>query len=825
MIKLDTIKSSLLISFLGVSLLVWYTTQVSSKKYQDFLIKHIEHEATYLGKHLSRIVIDSVDQRLNKETLAQNKDRIHEQLQLHIQDLGIYKLRIFSPEGEIVYSTDSTEVGTVNTKAYFTDIVAKGNVYTKTALKDNKTFDGDVTKIDVVESYIPIMSDKKFRGALEIYHDITMPKAKLSAVKGDETKLIISFSIGLLFIIIIVSKQSSNIMKKLRAKEQEQKDAYNVVEREVKQRTYDLILSKEHLEKEIEERKLYEEQLSITSRVFDSTMEGIVLTDVAGNIERINDAFSNITGYASSELVGKNPRILKSGKHDPSFYKELWRAIKNEGTWSGEIWNRRKNGEIYPEWLSINAIRDKAGKICNYAGVFHDISEMKETEEKLHYQAYYDALTSLPNRTLFNDRLNMALSYAKRHNFELSVLFIDLDDFKNVNDSLGHYYGDLLLQEVAKRLSHCCREEDTIARISGDEFLMITRYENKSETAAIQIAERVLHSFENQFIIKDKTLHINASLGISIFPHNGKDAEILIKNADAALYKSKEHGKNQYTLFTDDLEQAILRKIDLSNDLREALNRDELEVFYQPKVHFKNGVVVGAEALLRWRRGINEMVSPEEFIPISEEIGIIHEIGIWVMETACRAAIEFNNISEKPFRMAVNVSVKQFQNDDLVPAIKKVLKETGLAPELLTVEITESIVIHDINTTVEILTQLKELGVQLSIDDFGTGYSSLSYLKTMPLSELKIDKSFVDNVPGDQDAESIVKTIISLAKGLKLKTVAEGVETKEQFAYLADNECNVMQGYLFSKPLPYVEMMALLKDGTALEIAERSYEI
>jgi len=580
----------------------------------------------------------------------------------------------------------------------------------------------------------------------------------------------------------------------------------------------ELMHSNIKLENEIEERNKYAKQMTLASSVFENTIEGIVITDNQGKIQRVNEAFTTITGFKSDEAVGQNSRILKSNRHDRKFYEEMWQSLTDKGTWKGEIWNRRKNSETYPEMLSINAIKDPEGETVNYVGLFHDISDIKRAEEKLHYQAHFDALTGLPNRELFNERLRMAIAYARRNELPLGILFIDLDDFKNVNDSLGHYYGDLLLQQAAERLELCCREEDTIARVSGDEFLILAHYIRNEERAATRIAERITNAFKKPFMLKDKQMHVGTSIGIAIYPSNGETIETMIKNADVALYRSKGKGKNQFTLFTEAMNQEVLRKISLGNDLREALKRNEFKVYYQPKVNIRSGLISGMEALLRWNRWEKEMVLPNEFIPLAEDLGIINSLGEWVLSTACRQAREFGALFNRDLSVSVNLSVKQFRQENLISMIEVILHQTGLSPGLLTLEITESIVIEDIKETIEILTRLKKLGIHVSIDDFGTGYSSLAYLKRMPLSELKIDKSFIDNVPNDAEASEIVKTILSLASNLKLNTVAEGVETKEQLALLYDQGCKEMQGFWFSKPLPASEMRSLIKEGKELQI-------
>ncbi len=548
----------------------------------------------------------------------------------------------------------------------------------------------------------------------------------------------------------------------------------------------------------------------LAANVFENTIEAIMITDTQGIIQRVNKAFTTITGYSEKEVTGKNPRILKSNRHDTHFYKTIWKTVLDTGSWEGEIWNRRKNGETFPEWLSINAIKDASGQTIYYAALFHDISDAKKNERLLNYQANYDPLTGLPNRQLFNDRLKNALTHCRREQLPMSLFFCDLDDFKNINDSQGHYFGDLLLKSAAQRLAQCCRDEDTVARLGGDEFAIICPFIRANEPAAASLAKRILEAFAAPFDLDGAQVFAQMSIGITRYPEDGKDIETLIKNADVAMYRSKGKGKNQYSFYTPELSIQVLRRISLSNDLRSALDHQEFMVYYQPKADILTGYVSGMEALMRWnRRGI-EIVSPAEFIPLAEDTGAIYPLGEWIMEEACYRIKEFSQICGRDLKIAVNLSVKQFSQLDLISKIKNILEKTGLPSHLLTIEITENIVISNIEKTIQTLNELSELGIQISIDDFGTGYSSLSYLKKLPLSELKIDKSFVDDTPNNTESCAIVNTVLSLARNLNLKTVAEGVENQAQLNFLKQNGCNEIQGYYFCQPVSGQEMKAFL---------------
>lgn len=565
---------------------------------------------------------------------------------------------------------------------------------------------------------------------------------------------------------------------------------------------------------DITDRKRHEEQLLLLASVFENTVEGITITDAQGTIQKVNPGFTAITGYSAEEAVGQNPRILKSDHQGPEFYEKMWQEISDKGYWSGEIWNRRKSGEAYPERLSITAIRNSQGEISHYVAVFYDITDIKRGEEQLHYQAYHDALTGLPNRQLFIDRLETALAHARRSDIQMAVLFLDMDNFKNINDSLGHNVGDLFLQEVGKILERCSREEDTVARVGGDEFIMLLS-EVRGERDAFEVARRIVASFAQPIVLQEHELFAGASIGISIFPGDGRDAETLIKNADLAMYRAKAAGKNNYQLFTESMNEQVTRRLVLENDLRRALERQEFEVLYQPKVDIDSGTIAGCEALVRWRRD-GELVSPVEFIPLAEETGLIVPIGEWVLQTACKEAGIWRERGY-PVSVAVNLSPRQFHEKDLVEKVVAMLEETGLTPAALELEITEGIVMDDVAEAIRTLRALREQGILFAIDDFGTGYSSLQYLKQLPLDSLKIDRAFIRDLPGDEEDAAIAAATISMAHSLGLKVVAEGVETEAQLYFLQQRGCELFQGYLFSKPVDAETFFRYLEEGRRLE--------
>ncbi len=559
---------------------------------------------------------------------------------------------------------------------------------------------------------------------------------------------------------------------------------------------------------DITEYKIAEQQLRQAASVFENTNEGVIIAGRDLRIEAVNDAFTRITGYTEAEAIGKSPSMLKSGRHTDAFYQAMWQALNATGRWQGEIWNRTKDGVAYPEWLNVSEVRDKNNAIINYIGVFSDISTLKASQDKLEYAAHHDALTGLPNRTLFRDRLEQALVRAHRHDEGVALLFVDLDRFKVVNDTLGHDVGDQMLQEVARRLAACMREEDTVARMGVDEFVVILQDVSQPADAAL-LAARLLAEVGRPMTLAGHDLVASLSIGISLYPQDGDDITTLLKNADAAMYRAKDMGRNCYQFFVDELTDAGLEKLELENDLRRALERGELFLQYQPQVDLKNGKVIGVEALLRWRHPLRGMISPTIFIPLAEDIGVIGAIGEWVLRTACTDANVWNKAG-LPVRVAVNVSGRQISQDHVREKVEAALEASGLPARLLEVEVTESVLMKDAERAITTLGALKAIGVTLAIDDFGTGYSSLSYLKRFPLDKIKIDKSFVDGLPQNADDAAIATAIIAMAHSLQRTVIAEGVETEAQRDFLCAHGCDEMQGYLFSKPLGAQELIELL---------------
>jgi diguanylate cyclase (GGDEF)-like protein/PAS domain S-box-containing protein len=564
------------------------------------------------------------------------------------------------------------------------------------------------------------------------------------------------------------------------------------------------------VKEDITAQKRAEDQLRMNATVFETTSEGIMVTDADNLIKTVNPAFSRITGYEAEEVIGRAPKLLSSGRHNEAFYEQLWSAVIHNGYWSGEIWNRRKDGSVFPEWLSIAAIKGENGMVKEYVAVFSDISKHKQDEEKIRYQANFDALTGLPNRSLLSDRLQQAILSADREQWKVVLLFIDLDQFKVVNDTFGHVMGDELLQQVAERIRKSVREADTVARFGGDEFVIIMQDVPDLEAAAL-VASKVITEVTRSFTLYQREIYIGASVGITVYPDDAGSPDALLRNADMAMYQAKERGRNNYQFFTASMQRQTIERQQLEQDLRQALQRDELELYYQPVIDARSNKVCSLEALLRWNHPKKGSVSPEVFIPLAEDCGLIGPIGEWVVRNACRQLSCWQRYGYDQLSVAINLSSRQRELGLETEFLQQVLAETGVEAACVTLEITEGLLMRDTDESVEWLTRIKALGVKLSVDDFGTGYSSLSYLKRFPVDVLKIDRSFVNDLPHDNDSVSLVKTIIGMAHSLNLGLVAEGVETEEQMAFLTAQGCNLLQGYYFAKPMSVKRLDSWLK--------------
>ena len=539
-----------------------------------------------------------------------------------------------------------------------------------------------------------------------------------------------------------------------------------------------------------------------------------MITDTNGTILDVNEAFTLVTGHSRESVLGKNPRLLQSGLQDHAFYQDLWSSVRETGLWQGEIWNRRKNGEIYPEWLTITTVKDSDGMVSNYVGIFSDSTKSRAAEKEIQHLAFYDPLTQLPNRRLLLDRLQQALASCTRSGKQGALLFIDLDNFKVINDTLGHDKGDLLLLHVAQRLTQSVRECDTVARLGGDEFVVILADISAHKLEAAEQTEtvgmKILRALNQPYQLTNHEYYGSSSIGATLFNNNQQSVDELFKQADIAMYQAKNEGRNALRFFDQQMQDVINESAVLEDELRKAIETSQFCLHYQIQVD-ESHRPLGAEVLIRWIKPGKGLIPPALFIPLAEESDLILPIGCWVLDTACAQIKAWeNNELARELVLAVNVSSKQLRQPDFVAQIASLVQHHAIEPKRLKLELTESMLLENIEHTVLTMTALKEIGVQISLDDFGTGYSSLQYLKRLPLNQLKIDQSFVRDIATDSNDKAIVRTIIVMAHSLNLEVIAEGVETEEQKQILYDSNCTHYQGYLFSKPVPIAEFEALL---------------
>ncbi|MBC8787125.1 phosphodiesterase DibA [Pseudomonas fluorescens] len=547
------------------------------------------------------------------------------------------------------------------------------------------------------------------------------------------------------------------------------------------------------------------ERLRQAAAVFDCTREGVLVTDAQGLIVHVNRAFMEITGYQQEDVMGERPSLFKSGRHSSNFYQQMFQTLEDKGEWSGEIWNRRKSGEIYPQWQTIRVIHDDQGQVSHHVAVFSDISAIKHSEHELAHLAHHDPLTDLPNRLLFTDRAEQALASAQVHKRGCALLLMDLDHFKIINDSLGHNVGDQLLKAVGERLKGLFGPGVTLARLGGDEFAVLAESCPQVIQAAA-IAQRMLDAMKEPFVFDGNQLFISASVGISLFPSDALSAQQLLRNADSALFKAKSVGREGYALYTEELTAHAQNRVEIASELRRALEQQELRVYYQPVHNLQDSRLLGVEALVRWQHPERGLVPPGEFIPIAERTGLIADIDAWVMDQACRQMCQWLAEGAPLSFVAVNVSSRLFARRELYEQVAQVLHETGLDPAFLELEVTESAVMDDPEVALEQLHRLRELGLRLAIDDFGTGYSSLLRLKRLPVQKLKIDQGFVAGLPWDEDDAAIVRVVIALAKSMGMQVQAEGIEQVEQARFLSEQACDMGQGYWFGRPMPATEI-------------------
>lgn len=591
---------------------------------------------------------------------------------------------------------------------------------------------------------------------------------------------------------------------------EELRKAHEGLEMRVQERTGELLRMIEVLQAEIKRREDAESNLRLAANVIESSNEAIMITDMDANIIEVNDAFSRVTGYAKEEVLGKNPNVMSSGTHDSTFWKAMWDTLLTTGHWQGEVWDRRKNGEIFPGLLSVSAVMHQ-DKPVNYVGIFSDITKIKQTEKHLERLAHYDPLTGLANRILFRSRLEQSILRAERSGERVAVMLLDLDDFKNVNDILGHRMGDNLLSIIAQRVAGSVRKSDTVARLGGDEFVLVLEAFAHMRSLDF-LSAKILSRVAEPLSLGGQKIFVSATLGIALYPDDGTDVDILLQNADTAMYHAKKLGKNRFSYFSPDMNKKARHRLTMEILLREALDKSEFVLYYQPQFNLMSGALIGCEGLIRWRHKSRGIIQPSRFIAVAEETGLITRIGDWVLQAACDQIKAWQSGKYMDLKVSINVSGMQIKADNIFENISGIVNAAGIDPRLIELEMTETVLMDDKDRAVELLRKLKSLGLVLSIDDFGTGYSSMAYLKLFPVDKLKIDQSFIRELTTDPDDKAIVSAIIAMAKSLKLTVIAEGVETKAQADVLRKFGCNEVQGFYFGRPMPVEKFNQFLKN-------------
>jgi diguanylate cyclase (GGDEF)-like protein/PAS domain S-box-containing protein len=750
------------------------------------------------------------------EALRARAQEIHLQdlVAQHMKGTDVVKVKVYALNGVTVFSTDPGQTGEDKSSNAGFLAAREGRVTSVLNHRDTMdTFEGTVTDLDVISSYLPVRNDRKaVVGVIEIYSDVTAFVVQLAETRRIVIGIVfglLALLYGLLYLLVvraqgIIDRQSSELEESLNAVELANRE----LDRRVQERTQALNEMNRNLIKEVDVRRAAEKQLTLAAEVFDNAKEGIMITDADQQILAVNDAFTRITGYSADEVVGQTPRLLKSEHQDQgnAFYAAIWAALKSEMHWQGEIWNRRKNGEVFPEWLSIAAVRDEEAIVSHYVAVFSDLTQRKAAERKIDHLAFYDILTDLPNRRLLLDRLQHALAASSRTGRGGALLFVDLDNFKSLNDIVGRDQGDLVLQQVAQRLAGCVRASDTVSRPGSDEFVVmledLSEGAQEAATQAEMVGEKILAALSQVYPLANYAHHSTVSIGVALFADRQEAVDGLLQRAESAMHHAKGAGRNTLRFFDPGMQAVITARAALESGLREAVQREQFLVYYQAQVD-SSGRVTGAEALLRWLHPERGLVSPAEFIPLVEETRLILPVGQWVLDTACeRLAAWADRPALAHLTIAVNVSACQFHDEGFVDQVLAALARSGAQPRRLKLELTESLLVEDVEEVIAKMTVLKAKGVDFSLDDFGTGYSSLSYLKRLPLDQLKIDQSFIRNILTDSNDAAIARMVVVLAESLGLAVIAEGVETEAQRDFLASQGCHAYQGYLFSRPLP-----------------------
>jgi len=752
--------------------------------------------------------------------------RLYDLVANHMKGTDVVKVKVYALNGITVFSSDPVQTGEIksNNPGF---LAARGgtaaSVLTHRDTMDS--FEGSVTDLDIISSYLPVYDEqRKVVGVIEIYSDVTVFVSRLEKTRLSVIGIVfglLALLYGLLFLLVahaqkIIDQQAGQLENSLRDVELANRE----LDHRVQERTQSLHESNVNLLKEIEVRRSAEKQLELAAEVFDNAAEGITITDADERILAVNNAFTRVTGYSADEVIGKTSRILSSGRQDQAFYEAMWAALKIDAYWQGEIWNRRKSGEIFPEWLSVTAVLDERNEVTHYVAVFSDLTQRKAAEKRIDHLAFYDQLTGLPNRALLLDRITQALASSSRHRHRGALLVVGLDSFKTVNDTLGHDSGDTLLQQAAQRLATCLREGDSLARLGGDQFVVTLENlaEDVQEAAgqAQNVGEKILATLNHTYQLGNYACLSTASIGIALFADQHEIVGDLLQRADFAMYQAKAAGRNTLRFFDPAMQAAVTARAALETELRRAIEVGQFLLYYQPQVD-SLGTVIGAEALLRWQHPERGLVFPGDFISLAEETGLILPVGQWVLSTACDQLAAWSGYPELAhLSLAVNVSARQFRSTDFVEQVLEELDRSGADPHHLKLELTESLLVHDVEDIIVKMKELKAKGVCFSLDDFGTGYSSLSYLKRLPLDQLKIDQGFIRDILVSADDAAIARMVIVLAESLGLAVIAEGVETDAQRDFLLGQGCRSYQGYLFGRPTPAEDFESFVRQKTVV---------
>jgi diguanylate cyclase (GGDEF)-like protein/PAS domain S-box-containing protein len=736
---------------------------------------------------------------------------------------SVIKVKIYNADGRVMFSTHLPQVGAAQRSHAGILAAMSGKILSEMTHRNTfDTFEQMLVDRDVLSSYVPLYEKGEVVAVFEVYTDITPfigQMVRLRNAVGGTVGIAVLMLYLMLGILIWRAKLTIDGQQlELDLSLSILADTNKTLETRVEERTHELTEANRRLLAEVDERRRAETNLKLAATVFENTAEGVVITDQDQKVLAVNRAFTDITGFSAAEVEGRRPRFLQSTRQDALFYRTLLDSLNERGGWTGEIWSRRKNGDIYPEWLSISAVHDEHGELTHYVGVFSDITEIKRSQARLEYLAHHDSLTGLPNRVLLNARVCEAIEACCANQLGFSLLFIDLDHFKHVNDTLGHPMGDRLLVEVATALRRELGDNGeeastiastTVARLGGDEFVAVLAPDDDPRLAD-RAAQRILAALAKPFHVDGHELYIGASIGIVRHPADGADVNALLAHADVAMYSAKDHGRNIYETYGRDMAQHAHERLALTGVLRRAIREEWLFLEYQPQIDIKRGDVVGVEALVRLRHPTLGVVSPVRFIELAEEDGFISELGLWVLREACLAMRRWRAAGLAIPHVAVNVSVAQLERGELPVTLHALLTELDLPPSAIELEITESAIMNADNV-IDKLKRLREIGVGLSIDDFGTGYSSLSYLRKLPVQKLKIDRSFFLDMAQHADALTIVRTVIGLARNLGLKTVAEGVESVAQVDFLRAEGCEIVQGFCYSPPLAEADLVAFVR--------------